>query len=294
MLRGRGYNPQQMSENAFTPRSFGPSPGRVLLLAAIAAGACVVARDMHPSPAAIPLWGVEALRVAIVAFPAILLGWLLSVRLSIDHVGVRYRSLFGERELRWDEVDELYAGAVRTLLWGLIPAGTRYSFRLRAGLRAEQRVENVRYIGSVKFTRKRAKPGTAARVLAFGSRFSKGEEISRLLADGTFAHVWRKVIQLYNDGADVSFGDDLVLSRDGVRSNPLGMFQDLMGRTIPWEQVRSYEVEKGRFSLLVSSSNGAARVYTKIDVAQIANFNVMMALLRQLRPLGLASQVGTG
>ena len=57
----------------------------------------------------------------------------------------------------WDEVDEFYTGAVTTLVNGVIPMGTRHSFRLKAGVNSEQRVEKVSYVATVKFTRTQGK-----------------------------------------------------------------------------------------------------------------------------------------
>jgi hypothetical protein len=281
-----------MSERVST-QTFGPNWVRVSVLLVAALLGYAFGQDLDPSRATIPLWVVNAVRVAIVALPIAVLCWLVSVQLAVDPVGVRYRSLFGEKGMRWDEVDELYAGAVTTLLYGVIPLGTRYSFKLKSGVSTEERVEKVRYVGKVKFTGTGVKEGTAARVLSFGSRFSRTEKISMLLTEFTFPHVWRKVSQQYNDGFDVSFGE-FVLSREGVKVDLLGIFPNLTKKPIRWKDVCSYHVEKGRFTLVYRVSTGAVKTYTmKRDVAQIANFRVMMALLHQLKPMSVASSASS-
>ena len=184
--------------------------------------------------------------------------------------------------MRWDEVDELYAGAVTTLLYGIIPVGTRYRFKLKSGTSTEQRVEKNRYIGKVKFTTTRTKSGTAARQLSFGRRFFGAERIGELLNQFTFPPLWRKAAQRYNDGRDLTFGD-FGVSRQGVKIDLLGLFPEL-SKPIPWANMRSYVVEKGSF-ILIYDATGTTKTYSaKRDVADIANFRVMMALLQQVKP----------
>lgn len=87
--------------------------------------------------------------------------------------------------------------------------------------------------------------------------------------------------QRYNDGYDASFGD-FVLSRHGVKVDLLGMFPDLNKNPIPWKDVRSYRVENGKFTLAYQTSTDAAKTYSaKRDIADIANFRVMVTLLDQ-------------
>ncbi len=185
--------------------------------------------------------------------------------------------------MRWDEVDEFYTGAVTTLVNGVIPMGTRHSFKLKAGVNTEQRVEKVRYVATVKFTRTGVKDGTAARVVSFGSRFSRAWQIGTLLNEFTFPYLWRKVSQRYNDGFDVRFGD-FTLSGQGVKVDLLGMFPDLNKKPISWKDVRSYSVENGKFTLVYGPTDAAKTYSATRDVERVANFRVMMTLLNQVKP----------
>jgi len=57
-----------------------------------------------------------------------------------------------------------------------------------------------------------------------------------------------------------------------------------LSKPIPWANVRSYVVEKGSF-ILIYDATGTTKTYSaKRDVADIANFRVMMALLQQVKP----------
>lgn len=61
----------------------------------------------------------------------------------------------------------------------------------------------------------------------------------------------------------------------------LGMFPDLNKKPIPWKDVRSYSVENGKFTLVYGTPTDAAKTYSaKRDVEQVANFRVMMTLLK--------------
>jgi hypothetical protein len=265
--------------------SFGPNWIRVALLVVAALVGYAFGQDLDPSHASIPGWAVSLAKAVMVAVPAVLLCWLLSVRLSVDPVGLHYRSLFGHADMRWDEVDELYAGAVTTLLYGIIPVGTRYRFKLKSGTSTEQRLEKTRYIGKVQFTTTATKNGTPARQLSFGSRFFRADRIGELLNEFTFPPLWRKATQQYNDGRELSFGD-FRINRFGVKIDLLGLFPEL-SKPIPWANVRSNVVEKGSFMLIYDATDatGTTKTYTaKRDVAQIANFRVMMALLQQVKP----------
>lgn len=273
-------------------QTFGPNWVRVVLLLVVALLGYGFGQDFDPTRASFPSWAVSAVKITLVAVPVGLLCWLLSVRLTLDPVGLRCSSLLGQKDMRWDEVDEFYTGAVITLMNGVIPMGTRYSFRLKAGVNAEQRVEKVRYVGKVKFTSTGVKDGTAARVVSFGSRFGRAGKIGTLLAEFTFPHLWRKASQRYNDGLDVSFGD-FTLSMQGVKVDLFAMFPDVKKKPIPWENVRSYSVDKGKFTLVYSTPTDAKTYSAKRDVVDIANFGVMMSLLKQVRPASVASPVSS-
>ena len=272
----------QINENS--AQSFGPNRFRVVLLVIIALVGYGISTDLDPARASIPAWAVGAVKIAVVAMPIAMLCWLLSVRLMCDQVGLRCSSLLGEREMRWDEVDELYAGVVVTLLHGVIPVCIRYSFKLKAGVDAEQRVERVRYVGRSKLTYTRVKGGTHARVILFGSRFHQPHKIAALLAEYTSPHVWSKVSQRFKDGLDVSFGA-FVLSSQGVKFDLFGMFTDVNNRPIPWDDVRSYSVDDGKFTLVYGKRTDGKTYSAKRNVSDIANFRVMMALLNQVKPL---------
>jgi hypothetical protein len=263
--------------------SFGPNVIRVVFLIVVALLGYAFGQDLDPNRASIAPWAVKVVKTTIVAVPITLLCWLLSVRLSLDPVGIRYRSLLGQAEMRWDEVDELYVGAVTTLLNGIIPAGTRYRFRLKSGTAREQRVKQVRHFATVEFTRTSVKSGTAASQLSFGSRFSNAMRVADVINNFTFPVLWQKMTAQYNNGLEVSFGDFRV-SRQGVRFDLLGMFPDLVKKPIPWADVRSYSVENGSFTLMYTSGSTGKTYKAKRDVADIANFQVMLALLQDVKP----------
>lgn len=151
-----------MDPKSNSAQTFGPNWLRVVLLLVVALLGYEFGQDLDPAHATIPQWAVSAVKIVMVAAPVALLTWLLSVRLALDPVGLRYRSLLGQKDMRWDEVDEFYAGAVTTLVNGVVPMGTRHHFRLKAGLNAENRVNKVRYVGTVKFTTTRVNDGSAA------------------------------------------------------------------------------------------------------------------------------------
>jgi len=267
--------------------SFGPNWPRVALLIGAALAGYAFGQGLDASRASIPSWAVTLVKFSVVALPLAILCWLLTVRLSLDAVGLHYRSLFGQAEMRWEEVDELYVGAVTTLLYGFIPLGTRYRFRLKSGITGEERVEKVLHLGGIQFTSSSVKAGTAARQLSFGSRFSRAEKISDLLNKFTFPELLQKATQQYNSGVEIPFGDFRV-SRRGVKFDLLGMFPDLMKEPIPWADVLSYSVEKGRFTLnYTTTAENSSNV--KRDVADIANFRVMLALLQLVKPQSMAS-----
>ena len=262
--------------------SFGPNWPRVALLIGAALAGYAFGQGLDASRASIPSWAVTLVKFSIVALPLTALCWLLTVRLSLDAVGLHYRSLFGRAEMRWEEVDELYVSAATTLLYGVIPIGTRYRFRLKSGIAREERVEKARQLGGVQFTSSSVKADTAARQLSFGSRFSSPDTISDLLNKFTFPELWEKATRQYNSGVEIPFGDFRV-SRRGVKFDLLGLFPDLMKEPIPWADVRSYVVEKGRFTLTYTTTAGN-NSNVKRDLADIANFRVILALLQYVKP----------
>src|SRR5574341_895546 len=214
-------------------QSFGPNWIRVALSGAATLAGLALATELDPGHASIPIWGVRLVQVAAVGVPLLVLSWLLTVRLRIDARGVRYRSLFGVAEMRWEEVDRYYFDVAHVLLNGIIPLGATHHFRLIAGIAGERRAEAVHTIGKVTFRRSQLQRGTAAKVLAFGGRFWNVEFIGRLIHHFTFPLLLRLAAEQYDSDTGADF-ECIRITRQGITAD---MMADFGVSRESWDQI---------------------------------------------------------
>ena len=55
----------------------------------------------------------KVVSLLLLALPVFLFCWLTSIRVTLHSDGISYRSLLGEKEMRWDAVDRFHYGATK-------------------------------------------------------------------------------------------------------------------------------------------------------------------------------------
>jgi len=150
----------------------------------------------------------------LLAVPVLLLFWLKSIQVTLHSDGVSYRSMFGEKEMRWDAVERFYYGATKRSV-NFIPVGTYYD---------------------LKFVDAEGKK------LRLGNRVEHPGKLGPKLAEHSFPALFKKVADRFNSGEEVDFGVIRVNRGTGLRVKKLSGYKE-----IPWNQVSSYAIQDGRF-----------------------------------------------
>lgn len=140
--------------------------------------------------------------------------WVNSVRVTIHTDGVSYRSIFGEKEMRWDSLERFHYSATKQSV-NFIPVGTYYRFK---------------FVDS------------EGRKLSFGNRVDRPGKLGPKLVEHSFPALFKKVAAQYNSGQEVDFGAIRVSREGGVK------IKKFFGtKNIPWNEVGSYAIQKGHF-----------------------------------------------
>ncbi len=170
------------------------------------------------------------------------IAWLLSIRVSLHENGIAYHSLFGSKEMLWDEVGRFYYSALKRSI-NFIPVGTYYSFKLQS---------------------------SGGQRLSFGNRVERPEQLGSKLIQLTYPGLLQKCAAHFDGGIELEFGPVRLSRSGGIQIKKL--FRIVK---IPLESVAEYRIEAG--SLYVFRV-GQKRT-TGISIGQIPNAFVLVGLL---------------
>jgi hypothetical protein len=184
------------------------------------------------------------LGVAVVLLgPVVLaLAWLLKRRITLCQEGIRYQGLFGEKEMRWEEVERFYYQATKRSV-NFIPIGTYYSLKL-----VDARGQKI----------------------ALGNGVERPAELGQKLIDATYAPMLRKAASLFDSGAELDFGPIRVSRQDGFKVKKTFGWKE-----IPWGQLHDYAIQEGHFYLWPVGK----KYVTGHALGQIPNAFVLLGLL---------------
>jgi hypothetical protein len=154
------------------------------------------------------------LALTFLAVPVFFIIWLNSLRVTIHNDGMTYRSLFGEKEMRWDALESFGYEAIKRSI-NLIPVGTYYLFRLKDAEGKKMRI---------------------------GNRIERPAKLGQKLIELTYPGLYRKVVDRYNTGEELDFGAIRLSKTGGLKIKKLFGWKE-----IPWDQVSSYAIQQGNF-----------------------------------------------
>jgi hypothetical protein len=154
------------------------------------------------------------LALVLLAVPVFFFVWLRSLQVSLHNDGISYRSLFGEKEMRWEAVERFYYEAVKRSI-NFIPVGTYHLFRL---VDAE------------------------GKKLRVGNRIERPAQLGQKLIEQTYPELYRKIADRFNGGQELDFGAIRVSKTGGIKVKKLFGYKE-----IPWDQVSSYAIQQGNF-----------------------------------------------
>jgi hypothetical protein len=152
--------------------------------------------------------------LAFVAVPAFFLVWLLSLRVTLHSDGMTYRSLFGEKEMRWDALERFGYEAIKRSV-NFIPVGTYYLFRLK---------------------------DSEGRKLRIGNRIEHPAKLGEKLIEMTYPALFQKVSDQFTTGQEVDFGAIRLTRASGIKVKKLFGYNE-----IPWDQVVGCAIRQGEF-----------------------------------------------
>ena len=189
--------------------------------------------------------GFKIFTLVILAFPVLLFLWLNSVQVTLHSDGISYRSLLGEKEMRWDAVERFYYGATKQSV-NFIPVGTYYHFKF---VDAE------------------------GNKLRLGNRVEHLGKLGPKLVELSYSALYKKVVDQYNSGQEVDFGAIRVNRDTGIK------IKRLFGtKEIPWDQVSSFAIQKGHFYIW---RKGEKRTHGPI-LRYVPNAFVLQGLLKSV------------
>ena len=205
--------------NVFGPplATHGPKKIVVAIFALLAVGAFWLAwsalRQEGPDKSSGPFEAAICLAVAL-PLAAFALG-MSRRRLTLFSEGLTYSSIFGEKQVRWDNIVRFHYQATKQSV-NFIPVGTYYWFR---------------FVDS------------EGQKLRFGSGLARTESLANELLQLTQAPLLRRIASEFDSGADVDFGPIRINRQSGI------VIKKSFGRLkrIPWSEVKSYAIQSGHF-----------------------------------------------
>jgi hypothetical protein len=187
-------------------------------------------------------------RTAWIVFDSLTLGFgvyfasHLSCRAWLHEAGISYRNLLGYGEVRWEEIEQIYFGAVEVHAhW--MPLGTFERLKIITNL--QKRV-------------------------SFGGNIQNTGGINAAAVQRTFERLYGKVVEEFNSGSELKFGAIRVSRSQGVIIR--GWF---FSRTIPWPEIAGFRAD----DYFVSFERMAKHFTIRVAAERVANVRVLHSLL---------------
>ncbi len=170
---------------------------------------------------------------------------ILNIKVTLDPMGLRYKSATGERTMLWSDADKLYYSSTK-LHVHLIPAGTYYNFKLKSASGAK---------------------------LEFGSGIENAKQLQSKLIEYTYQTMFERASIAFDSGQELDF-DAIKLSKP----NGVTMKRALRMITIPWEEVASYKIASGKFYIFKRGERFASAP----SLSEVANAHVLFGILNMI------------
>jgi hypothetical protein len=160
--------------------------------------------------------------LAIAAILAIAALWIAFRRVIVDSQEIASRGIFGEKRMRWDQIQEFYYFEGQFLFF-LLPIPLPVAF--------------VRPYSFVLVD-------SLGQKLRCGPGLSRRELLASELIERSRPHLLQSAIELFNNGLDVSFGPITVSRQHGIRTK-----KDFREKEFPLSELYSHGFEEGQFYL---------------------------------------------
>lgn len=195
------------------------------------------------------------LLAAIAGLLAISAIWVAFRRVIIDSDEITSRGIFGERRIRWDQIQEFYYYAGR-LHFFFVPIPVPVAF-----------------LKTYAF----ALVDSQGRKLRFGPGLSRRALLASELIEFSQPHLLQSAIALFNNGADVQFGPVTVNRKQGVRIR-----QYFREKQFPLSELYSHGFEEGQFYVWRVGEEKTGILISKIP--NVFALNELLLLAREGAP----------
>jgi len=166
----------------------------------------------------------------------------LSSRAWLHETGITWRGIRGPGEMRWRDLERMYFGSYE-IHAHYIPLGTFHRLKLVC---------------------------TQGQKVSLGERIGGADDLAREIAKFTLKPLLEKALQSFDNGQEVQFGKIIVSRNEGVTVRT--WYDD---KTIPWQEIESYERNDAYFKIHRIKKRFAVSVSSE----KIANVHVLHALL---------------
>lgn len=219
--------------------TFGPNPRTVGIIVVIGGMFCGLAYAVAAEVQGRTAWAVFSGMTAV--FVGLLLHHLSS-RVWVHDSGISFRGLFGNGELRWQDVERIYFYAYEVHAhW--IPLGTFYRLKLVS---------------------------THGQKISLGERIRHAEDLAQSVGKATLERLLQKAVQEFNSDRTVDFGAILVSRAGGVTIKRWHS-----DKQIRWEEIAGYDFTASH----VGFHRFEKRFALNIGTEGVANALVLRALL---------------
>ena len=145
--------------------------------------------------------------------------WLQSVKVAFYQNGIEYKSIFGKKEILWEDLKYLYYSVLKERVGFssdfATPVGTYYRFTLET-------------LNGGK--------------LAFGNRFERPADVGNRLLRDTHEVLYQRELGLFDGGSELDFGPIQLSRVVGIKIKKL-----FRTTTIPIGSIFDYRIKDGRF-----------------------------------------------
>jgi len=191
--------------------------------------------------------GTEKLVISsIIILLVSLISWFLSIDIKIYSDGISSKTFFGKKEMRWDDVLRFTYSATKQRI-NFIPVGTYYDMKLES---------------------------MQGQKIHIGNRATEMNNLSTHIINYTLMPLYNKIVDKFNNGADLDFGAIKLNRTSGFKAR--GLFRTI---EVPLNQLIDYRIEKGQFYIFKQGKKYAA---ISAPIGKVPNAFALLELLNSI------------
>jgi hypothetical protein len=220
-------------------QTYGPNIKVTVVLCVVGLLLCLLILAVAVEVKDLTAWAIFYLVAAV--FGGVVLRQLSS-RAWLHEMGISWRGIRGQGEMRWRDLQRLYFGSYE-IHAHYVPLGTFHRLKLVS---------------------------TLGQKVSLGERIAGADDLAREIAKFTLKPLLQKAMQSFENGQEVDFGKVSVSREGGVTVRT--WYDD---KRIAWQEIESYERNDAYFKI----HRFKKRFAVSVSSEKIANAHVLNALL---------------